>query len=177
MFRVYHAFLSVRCSLVVTCWERAGLLALLYVMFYCVFVTFQCGVMGQVWLSRLIWVWPGRKPRIHFFSRRGPLGHTNNAAFTLNCNWENSFVVTGVYILFMIEMYYILSVCCHFESNILNKGFKSATLYCITTYDCSFDRFYILFHFMIMYSTDSHTLSDITCILYCQNWCNIQSLA
>ena len=32
--------LSVLCSLVVTCWERANLLALLYVMFYKVFVTF-----------------------------------------------------------------------------------------------------------------------------------------
>ena len=29
-------FLSIHCSLVVTCWERADLLALLYVMFYCV---------------------------------------------------------------------------------------------------------------------------------------------
>ena len=29
--------------------ERANLLALLYVMFSCVFVTFQCGVLGQVW--------------------------------------------------------------------------------------------------------------------------------
>ena len=48
MFRVWHAFLSVHCSLVVTCSERAGLLALLYVMFYCVFVTFPCGVLGQV---------------------------------------------------------------------------------------------------------------------------------
>ena len=33
MFRVCHAVLSVHCSLVVTCWERANLLALLYVMF------------------------------------------------------------------------------------------------------------------------------------------------
>ena len=33
---------------VVTCWERAGLLALLYVMFSCVSVTFQYGVLGQV---------------------------------------------------------------------------------------------------------------------------------
>ena len=32
-FRVCHAFLSVHCSLVVTCGERANLLALLYVMF------------------------------------------------------------------------------------------------------------------------------------------------
>ena len=49
MFRVCHAFLSVLCSFVVTCWERAGLLALLCVMFSCVFVTFPCGVLGQVW--------------------------------------------------------------------------------------------------------------------------------
>ena len=49
MFRGCHAFLSVHCSLVVTCWERDNLLALLYVMFFCVFVTFSCGVLGQVW--------------------------------------------------------------------------------------------------------------------------------
>ena len=37
MFRVCHAILSsIYCSLVVTCWERADLLAHLYVMFYCV---------------------------------------------------------------------------------------------------------------------------------------------
>ena len=36
MFPVCLVFLSVHCSLVVTCWERADLLALLYVMFYCV---------------------------------------------------------------------------------------------------------------------------------------------
>ena len=33
-FRVCHDFLSVHCSLVVTCSERAGLFALLYVMFF-----------------------------------------------------------------------------------------------------------------------------------------------
>ena len=48
MFRVCHALLSVHCSLVVTCWERVNFLALLYVMFSCVFVTFPCGVLGQV---------------------------------------------------------------------------------------------------------------------------------
>ena len=42
----YHVFLFVHCSLVVTCWEGADILALLYVMFYC--VTFPCGVLGQV---------------------------------------------------------------------------------------------------------------------------------
>ena len=49
MFRVCHAFLTVHCSLVATCWERADLLALLYVMFYCVFVTFPYAALGQVW--------------------------------------------------------------------------------------------------------------------------------
>ena len=44
MFRVCHAFLSVQCSLVVTCCD----LALLYKMFYCTFVTSPCGVLGQV---------------------------------------------------------------------------------------------------------------------------------
>ena len=49
MFCVFHAVLSVRYSLVATCWERAGLLALLYVMFSCVIVTFPCVVLGQIW--------------------------------------------------------------------------------------------------------------------------------
>ena len=44
---VCHTFLSVPCSLVVTCWERADLLALLYVMIL-FFVTFPYGVLGQV---------------------------------------------------------------------------------------------------------------------------------
>ena len=40
--------LSVHCCLVVTCWKRADLLALVgYV--YCIFVTFPCGILGQVW--------------------------------------------------------------------------------------------------------------------------------
>ena len=46
---LYHTVLSVSCSLVVTCWERADLLALFSVMFSCVFVTFPYGVLGQVW--------------------------------------------------------------------------------------------------------------------------------
>ena len=36
VFHVCHAVMSVPCSLVVTCWERAGLLALVCVMFSCV---------------------------------------------------------------------------------------------------------------------------------------------
>ena len=43
---VCHAFVSVNCCLVVTCWESADLLALV-VMFNCIFVTFLCGILGQ----------------------------------------------------------------------------------------------------------------------------------
>ena len=49
MFSACHVFLSVHCGLVITYLERADLLAFLYVMFYCVFVTFPCGILGQLW--------------------------------------------------------------------------------------------------------------------------------
>ena len=45
---VSHAFMSVHCCLVVTCWERANLLALDGDV-YCIFVTFPCNILGQVW--------------------------------------------------------------------------------------------------------------------------------
>ena len=45
---VSHAFASVNCCLVVTSWERADLLALVGDV-YCIFVTFLCGILGQVW--------------------------------------------------------------------------------------------------------------------------------
>ena len=45
VFSVCRALLYVHFSLVVTCWEQADLLALLYVMFSSIFVTFQCGVL------------------------------------------------------------------------------------------------------------------------------------
>ena len=44
---VSHAFSYVHCCLVVTCWERTGLLALVGDV-YCIFVTFPCGILGQV---------------------------------------------------------------------------------------------------------------------------------
>ena len=44
---VSQDFASVPCCLVVTCWERATLLALDGDV-YC-FVTFSCGILGQVW--------------------------------------------------------------------------------------------------------------------------------
>ena len=49
MFCICLVFLSVHCSIVVTCCEKSDHLTLLYVMFYCDFVTFLCGVLGQVW--------------------------------------------------------------------------------------------------------------------------------
>ena len=45
---VSHAFVSVHCCLVVTCWERTDLLALNGDV-YCIFVTCPCGILGQVW--------------------------------------------------------------------------------------------------------------------------------
>ena len=45
---VCHAFTSVHCCLVVTCWERADVLALVGDFILC-FVTFPCGILGQVW--------------------------------------------------------------------------------------------------------------------------------
>ena len=45
---VFHAFSSVHCCLVVTCWERADHLALVCEVLLC-FVTFPCGILGQVW--------------------------------------------------------------------------------------------------------------------------------
>ena len=51
---LYCTILSVLCSLVITCWERADHLALLCVMLPCVFVTFPYGVLGQVWYLEII---------------------------------------------------------------------------------------------------------------------------
>ena len=45
---VCHSFTSVHCCLVVTCWERADLLALVCDV-HRVFVTFPCGILGPVW--------------------------------------------------------------------------------------------------------------------------------
>ena len=43
---VYHVYSLQPCGHL---FEMADLLALLYVIFSCVFVTFPCGVLGQVW--------------------------------------------------------------------------------------------------------------------------------
>ena len=45
---------SVSCSLVVTCWERADLLTLMYLMYSCAFFTFSYGVVFDCIDSRLL---------------------------------------------------------------------------------------------------------------------------
>ena len=50
---VSHAFASVHCCIVVTCWERADLLALVGDV-YGIFVTFPCGIQGQVWFDYIV---------------------------------------------------------------------------------------------------------------------------
>ena len=53
---VFRAFASVHCCLMVTCWEKDDLLALVDDD-YCIFATFPCGILGQVWY--LIVSFPG----------------------------------------------------------------------------------------------------------------------
>ena len=43
-----HDFASVHCCLLVTCWEKADLLALAGD-FWCISFTFPCGILGPVW--------------------------------------------------------------------------------------------------------------------------------
>ena len=44
---VSHAFASIHCYLMVTCWESAEILARVGDV-YCFFVTFQCDTLGQL---------------------------------------------------------------------------------------------------------------------------------
>ena len=46
---VSHAFTSVHCCLVVACWERAYLLAIVGDADSIFVTTFPCGILGQVW--------------------------------------------------------------------------------------------------------------------------------
>ena len=64
---VSHAFASVNCCLVVICWERADLLAIVGDVF-CIFVTFPCGILGQVWY--LIVSFPDLCRLSYFYSQK-----------------------------------------------------------------------------------------------------------
>ena len=48
VFCVSQAFVFIYSCLVVTCWERTDLLALVGDI-YCIFFTFQCCILDQVW--------------------------------------------------------------------------------------------------------------------------------
>ena len=48
VYCVSHAFASAHCCIVVACWERADLLALVGGI-YCIFVVLPCRALGQVW--------------------------------------------------------------------------------------------------------------------------------
>ena len=80
---VCHTVLSVPCSLVVTCWQRADLLALLYMMFSCVFVIFQCGVLCQVCRDLIVSI-PDFCLLTYFYKQRCGNSHY----FDLNINSE-----------------------------------------------------------------------------------------
>ena len=62
---VSHALASVHCCLVVTYWERADLLALVCDV-YCIFVTFPCGILGQVWYLIVLFPDLCRLSYLHF---------------------------------------------------------------------------------------------------------------
>ena len=49
LYCVCHAFASADCCHVVSCWERADLLSLVFFVLNCVFVTFLFGILGLVW--------------------------------------------------------------------------------------------------------------------------------
>ena len=69
---VYHAPASVFCCVVVTCLK--GVTSwLLFVMFYCVFVTFLCGILGQVW--NLIVSIPDLATFLTFFTEYGHIAY------------------------------------------------------------------------------------------------------
>ena len=48
MSYVSHAFASIHCCIVVTCWVRADPLALVCDVKLCFFFNFPCGILGQV---------------------------------------------------------------------------------------------------------------------------------
>ena len=83
MFPVCHVFLSVHCTLVVGSWERADLLALLFMIFYCVFVTVPYGIQGQVWC--LIVSIPDRclLSQVDFLFNCMPAGRTSDSMTVL----------------------------------------------------------------------------------------------
>ena len=69
--RVSRAFASIHSCLVVTCWKRTDLSALVGDV-YCIFVTFPCGILGQVWY--LIVSFPDLCPLSYFDAKKSGIG-------------------------------------------------------------------------------------------------------
>ena len=87
----------------VTCLERAYLFALLRVIFKCVFVTFPCGVLRQVW--NLI-VWISDLCHLTYFVSKQPMFLIKEALpliiFSLNLN--SLFFLTELLLFAMFDM-------------------------------------------------------------------------
>ena len=64
---VSHAFASVHCCTVATCWKRAVLLALVGDVYCILFVTFPCGILGQVWYKMYVIVLFPHLCRLSYF--------------------------------------------------------------------------------------------------------------
>ena len=88
-----NAFLSVPCSLVVAYWEGAGLLALLCVVFSCVFVAFLCCVLGRVWCLVVFFLFCCFTSQVNSYGHCGTVSSSNhtfswaglNKRLTSNC--------------------------------------------------------------------------------------------
>ena len=93
---VCHTAMSVSCSVVVTCWERADLLALLYAIFSCGFVTAASGVLGQVWY--LIASIPDLCLIPYFYNETCRLPHSSHALF-------HSFIMFDVHFKLIMKRY------------------------------------------------------------------------
>ena len=92
---VSHAFASVHCCCVVTCWERADLLALVGDV-NCIFVTFLCGILSQV--CYLIVLFPDLcfifTMKINRFAYEST--YTYNSKMLSAVNYEGTFMVKSI---------------------------------------------------------------------------------
>ena len=88
---VSHAFVSVHCWFLVTCWERDDLLALVGDV-NCFYVTFPCGILGQVWY--LIVSFPDLC-HLSYFDHTGFSNNKVNPCMTSKCH--NNIDVAPIY--------------------------------------------------------------------------------
>ena len=87
---VSHAFASVHCCLVVTCWERSDLLGLVGDA-NSIFVTFLCGILGQMWY--LVVSFPDLS-RLSYFLARKPIWWRQHPPKTIGVDGSKRLVKT-----------------------------------------------------------------------------------